>query len=131
MDTLSSLDVLTVNAACKDPYSDFIYADLYDEAGNFLMRQTELYVVPKFFAWKKPNLSVEVKKEDGNTVITLTSDTLAKGVFLDFADCDPALSSNFFDLVSGEPYKVAVTSDRTPEELKRSLQIKTVYDIGR
>ena len=128
---LSSLDVLTVDASCEDQYGEFIYADLYDEAGNLMMRQTELYVVPKFFAWKKPNLTVELKDTEDGVILTIASDTFAKGVYVDFADCDPELSSNFFDLVNGEPYCVTVRSDRTAEELKKSLTIKTVYDIGR
>ena len=68
--------------------------------------------------------------EDG-VILTIASDTFAKGVYVDFTDCDPELSSNFFDLVNGEPYCVTVRSDRTAEELKKSLTLKTVYDIGR
>jgi beta-mannosidase len=131
IDKLSSLDVLTVDATCENKYGEFMYADLYDEAGNFIMRQTELYVVPKFFEWKKPNLTVTMKDEGDDVILEIASDTFAKGVYVDFADCDPVLSSNFFDLVNGEAYRVTIKSDRKADELEKSLQIKTVYDIGR
>ena len=76
-------------------------------------------------------LTVTVKDEGDSVILEITSDTFAKGVYVDFADCDPVLSSNFFDLVNGEAYRVTIKSDRKADELEKSLQIKTVYDIGR
>jgi len=131
VEKLSSKDVLSLDVICKDRYSNYIYAELYDAQDNLIMRQTELYVPPKFFAWKKPNITVDVEEENGVTVIELTSDTLAKGVYLDFEACDPKLSDNFFDLVNGKTHRITVTAEQSTAELSRQFKLLTVYDIGR
>ena len=53
-DALSAADVFACPARAEDPYDTYIYADLFDGDGRFLMRQTELFVPPKHFDWKNP-----------------------------------------------------------------------------
>lgn len=131
VDRLSSLDVFASDAVYENEYREFIYAELYDEGGALIMRQTELYVPPKFFDWRRPKLTVSVQDVEGGAVIEIASDTFAKGVYLDFENTDPVLSSNFFDLVNGETHRVTVRSDKSAAELAAELKILTVYDIGR
>lgn len=131
VDALTSLDVLSLDVIKERPEREFIVADLYDEQGTPVMRQTELYMPPKHFAWAKPTVTVEVEAAEGGAWIRLTSDTLAKGVYLDFDTFDPVLSNNFFDLTDGEPYTVHVTTDKSVEQIREELKILTVYDIGR
>lgn len=128
---LSSKDALTVDASYSNKYSEYIYVDLYDENGKFVMRQTELFVPPKFFEWKKPSFEVDIKNSENGIVIEISSNTFAKGVYIDFDNCDPILSTNFFDLANYEKYKVTVETDKTAEELLTSLKIMSVYDIGK
>ncbi len=128
---LSSLDVYTTDTAYENKYGEYMYAELYDKDGNFIMRQTELYVKPKHFEWKKPNISVDVYEKEGGAVIELSSNVFAKGVFIDFENCDPALSDNFFDIVNKEKVRIDVLTDVSAEELKKQIKIKTVYDIGK
>ena len=128
---LSSSDVLTVKTQYENKYGEYMYAELYDENGELIMRQTELYVPPKFFEWKKPELSVNITDADGEAVIEISSNTFAKGVYIDFDSCDPKLSTNFFDIVNGEVYTVNAKTDVAAEELLKQIRIKSVYDIGR
>lgn len=128
---LSSSDVLTVKTEYENKYGEYMYAELFDENGELIMRQTELYVPPKFFEWEKPEFSVDIKEACGEAVIEISSSTLAKGVYIDFEGCDPKLSTNFFDIVNGEVYTVRAKTDIGAKELLKQIKIKSVYDIGR
>ena len=46
---LSSTDVFSEEFVTKNIYGEYIYSELYDKNGNFIMRQTELFVPPKHF----------------------------------------------------------------------------------
>ncbi|MBE6674995.1 MAG: glycoside hydrolase family 2 protein [Ruminococcaceae bacterium] len=128
---LTSKDVLTVDGTYENKYGEYMYAQLYDKDGSLIMTQTELFVPPKFFEWKKPSFSVDIQESEGGATLTISADTFAKGVYIDFEDCDPTLSSNFFDLVNGEKYTVHIKTDTSAEALKSSLKILSVYDIGK
>ena len=128
---LSSDDVLTVNTEYENKYGEYMFAELYDENGELIMRQTELYVPPKFFEWKKPVFDVEIKKTEGGALIEISADVFAKGVYVDFENCDPKLSTNFFDIVNGKKYQIYAETDVDVSVLKDNIVLKSVYDIGR
>ena len=58
VDSLSSKDVFETCAKCDNKYKEFIYAELYNENGELIMTQTELYVPPKHFEWDKTDIAV-------------------------------------------------------------------------
>ena len=76
-------------------------------------------------------LFAEKLEGENGAEIKLTSNGFAKGVYVDFDGCDPRLSDNFIDLVNKEPYIIKIETDVAEEELKKSISVKTVYDIGR
>ena len=126
---LSSHDVFTYAVRAEDIYDTYLYADLYDDRGAFLMRQVELLVPPKHFNWKKPAISASFTDTEGGVEIELRSDVFAKGVFVDFRDFDCVLSDNFLSLTNGEPYRITARTDRSARELENNLLVKSVYDI--
>lgn len=128
---LASSDVFVKTYAPEDAYSCYLVATLYTEDGAKVFQKTALFVRPKHFTFLKPNISVNFEKTDGSTVkATVRSNVFAQRVYLDFADFDCVLSDNFFDAATDEAYEITFTTDKTPEELARSLQLKSVYDIG-
>ena len=129
IERLESADVYTWKLPDCDIYTSYLYVDLLDENGNLVMRQVEMMVPPKHFTWLKPGITTEFADTAEGVTITLTTDVFAKGVFLDFEGFDCVLSDNFFSLTNGEPYQVTVRTDRSAEELKAALLLKTVYDI--
>ena len=74
---------------------------------------------------------MDVYEKEGGAVIELSSDVFTKGVFIDFDNCDPVLSDNFFDIVNKEKVRIDASTDVSAEELKKQIRIKTVYDIGK
>ena len=131
VDKLTSKDVVTVKVDMSDVYNTFIYADLYDKNGNFIVRNTQLLCEAKHFDFKKPEIKVEITSDGQTATFKATSNTFAKGVNIDFDGIDLVLSDNFFDITNNEPYVVTAKTEYTAEQLKNSLKIMTVYNIGR
>ncbi len=129
VEALTSSDVYTYKIPQVDIYSTYVTADLYDETGALVMRQMELMVPSKHFDWIQPNIRAEFADTDDGVEITLSSDVFAKGVCIDFEDCDCVLSDNFFALTDPEPYRVTLRTDRSAEELQKTVTLKSVYNI--
>ena len=115
----------------EDICNKFIYVDLFDKCGNFICRNTQLLTTPKHFNWKKPAIEVEIKDVEDGVEFAVTSDVFAKSVNIDFEEIDCVLSDNFFDLTNNKPYIVKAKTNYTAEELKNTIKIMSVYDIGR
>ena len=127
---LSSSDVIVCSSKDFDSKADaFFYAELFDENGILLARNTELGVKPKDFELLKPEIKLEVKKENGNTYIYASSNVLAKNVEISFKSYDIVLSDNYFDLTSTEPYKVLAYTELDESTLANDIKIMSVYDI--
>ena len=131
VDSLKSSDVFTLNVDFENMYDQYIYADLYDKNGNFISRNTQLLTEAKHFNWKKPNIKVDVRDIDGGVEFAFTSDVFAKSLSVDFEGIDCILSDNFFDITNKEPYIVKTTTNHSAKELKDSIKLMSVYDIGR
>ena len=129
---LTSRDVFEKEITPCDSYSNYIDVKLYDADGNLVSAQTELFVKPKHFKFIKPEISVEFEKYDNiNTTCYVKSNVFAKDVYLDFENFDTTFSQNFFDITDDEVHTITFKSDKTVEELKENIRIKTVYNIGR
>ncbi len=127
--SLTSRDVLTYEVPEVDKHESYLAVELYDENGNFIMRQVELLVPAKHFHWKKPTIQTSFRDTDEGVEITVSSDVFAKGVAIDFEDADCVLTDNFFALTDGSPYTVVARTMQTAEELREQLIVKTIYDI--
>ena len=129
VEALTAKDVFSYKVPESDPYETYLYVDLYDGAGNFLMRQTELLVPAKHFSWLPPHLDFQFTDAEGGVEIAVTSDVFTKGVAIDFDTFDCVLSDNFFDLTDGQPYRVTARTDRSAAQLRDHLLYKTVNGI--
>lgn len=129
VEALTAKDVFSYKVPESDPYETYLYVDLYDGAGNFLMRQTELLVPAKHFSWLPPHLDFQFTDAEGGVEIAVTSDVFTKGVAIDFESFDCVLSDNFFDLTDGQPYRVTARTDRSAAQLRDHLLYKTVNGI--
>lgn len=129
VERLSAQDVYTYKIPAEDAHTTYVYADLYDAARRFLMRQTELLVPAKHFEWKQPALDIQFADTQDGVEITVRSNVFAKGVAIDFRDFDCVLSDNFFDVTSAEPYRVVARTNRAAEELRSNVTVKSVFDV--
>lgn len=129
VEALTSSDVYTYKVSCEDIYDTYIYVDLYDENGHFLMRQVEMMVPAKHFNWIQPKITTQFTDREDGVEIAVSSDVFTKGVCIDFRDFDCVLSDNFFALTNREPYRVTIKTHHKAKELEERVIIKNVYDI--
>ena len=129
VEALTARDVFSYKVPEADPYVSYLYVILYDEAGDFLVPQTELLVPAKHFSWLPPHLDFQFTDAEGGVEIAVTSDVFTKGVAIDFDSFDCVLSDNFFDLTDGQPYRVTARTDRSAAQLRDHLLYKTVNGI--
>ncbi len=129
VEKLSSLDMPAVKLPKINEYTTYFYADLYDEMGSFIMRQTQLFTMPKHFEWLKPDIRVIAENIEGGVEFKVSSDVFARGVEIDFAGHDVILSDNYVDLADGREYKLFCETLYSAEELLTDLIVQSVYDI--
>lgn len=116
-------------------YDRFFVYELYDEAGMLLSKQTLLFVKPKHFEWKKPNILTDVRQDNGEMRIMLASDVFAKGVCVRFKNTDVVLSDNFVDLTDDQPVWLTVEkwlggNAKSLSEMKAGIEVYSIADIG-
>lgn len=112
----------------------FFAADLYDNNNNFIMRQTHLYVKPKYYNWEKPEFTVRIAENNGEFILSISSNAFGKMLKLIFLVFDMVLSDNFFDITSEEPVVITAkpcgsVDSLTAEKIKEAISFKSVYDI--
>ncbi len=131
VDKLTSEDVLSVKINDERPYDTYYYAELYDNAGNLITRHTHLLCKPKHFEWQKPEIKLSTEKVPGGVQINISADTFVKGLEINFRDFDANPSDNYFDIVSGDTYKITVETDLSCAEVLDNISCISTYDIGK
>ena len=106
-----------------DPKRSFAVFELLD-GERILSRQLVFFDAAKHLALPVPQIRSEWKADGDAFALTLSSDTLAREVWLSFGDLDTRLSDNAFDLLPGEPLTVRVHSQATFEQLRAALQVR-------
>lgn len=101
--------------------------------GGVVVSENKVYFAPvKYMELKKPEISVSVTETEKDFVFELMTDTLVKGLYVDFTDRDFILSDNFFDLIPGIGKKLLLSKERaeniTVEELKEKIKFLSVAD---
>ena len=91
------------------------------------------FTSPRYFEFKKPNITVDITGTGREYVLTVSSDKLASMIALDFGDEEVILDDNFFDLVTGTPRQMKLYTPHATavETLRRTLTVKSLYDVGR
>lgn len=102
--------------------------------GNAL-KTVETLAPYKYMELPVPKLSVEVRQQEEDYEISLTSDCFAPFVALDFPDADVIFSDNFFTIADRKTHVIKIRkqdiqrgSFSSAEDMKKRLQIKTLAD---
>ncbi|MDO4285512.1 MAG: glycoside hydrolase family 2 protein [Eubacteriales bacterium] len=104
------------------------------ENGRMLCEGSTLLCLAKEFAWRRPQLSLNVRENPDSYEITVAADCYAKGVCLDTRTGDCLFSDNFFDLVPDSARVTTVarkdaTGISSADELRSVLQAVTLGDV--
>jgi beta-mannosidase len=99
-------------------------------SGETISPQVFYFVETKKLKLGLPVLQKDLSKKGDTLIVKLMTNTLAKNVFvsIDGASIINSISDNYFDLLPGEEKVLYFYSDRSLEELKKSISIKTLRD---
>lgn len=93
------------------------------------------FVPPKGLQLETPAIQLEWRQEEEGLMLTLTSPVLAKDVYLrdapPSAEGEARFSHNFFDLLPGKPRTIGIDTDRSLEDVRSALRIRTLADTPR
>lgn len=102
----------------------YVEAVFMDEDGT-VSTEVEIFVPFKHLRLEQPMISMEVKEEEEQFLITLRAERFAAFVELDFAETDAIFSDNYFYISNGEDKLVTLAkSDITGEPLQSGAQLK-------
>lgn len=122
--TIKKQDLLKDNSA-EDV---LLYANLKD--GDKNISENFLYFAkPKNMNLPEPNVKHSIYAVDSGYKIELTSDQLAKNLYLTVAGIEGQFSDNYFDLLPNVTKVVKLETDQKISDIKDKLQMKTIYDV--
>jgi beta-mannosidase len=116
----------------QDPSKVFLYCELLDEGRSF--SSNTLFFRPfKDLSLPAPNVSTQVLRTRREAAVTLSTDRLARAVYLSAEGLEGSFSDNFFDLLPGRKITVFFRGSSgsrafTADELRRRLRVRTLSD---
>lgn len=97
----------------KTVAAEEVYVKLELRENNELLAERRCYLVyPKDLNLPKANVKYDVKEENGETIVELTSDVLAKDVQVYMVLGQGTFSDNFFDLGAGETKRIVFKTEK-------------------
>jgi beta-mannosidase len=122
--TLSLKDIKEL----ADLSKTFLLVRLMDE-NNVLASDSYFFVNPKELYLPKANINTKLRIENGKLLVDLTTDKLAKNVYLSIDNIDADFSDNYFDLLPGESKIVTLEVAYTEKILESDLKIQTLNTL--
>jgi len=86
------------------------------------------FKVPRYLDLPKPIVAHSIAKVPDGYSITLSTDVLARNVYLSAGDGDYFFSDNYFDILPGQKVTVHLKTDLGEEKLKKVFSLRTLRD---
>lgn len=120
---------LTALLEGRDPARVFLHCELLAD-GRAVSSNTLFFRPFKDLALAAPNVTTFTLTRGLSPVVILSTDRLARGVYLSAEGLEGSFSDNFFDLLPGQKVTVSFLSKRpaTTDELRRRLRVRTLSD---
>jgi beta-mannosidase len=119
-------DAQLLNGA--DPHATFAVFELLD-GDKVVSRNLVFFDEAKTLALPAPRIESSLEADGNGYKLTLSSDTLARDVWVSFGDLDAELSDNAFDLLPGQRMTLTVHSKASLEKLKQALQVQDLANV--
>jgi beta-mannosidase len=113
----------------QDASKVFLHCELL--AAGRVVSSNALFFRPfKDLSLPAPNVATQVARARGAMLVTLSTDRLARGLYLSAEGLEGSFVDNFFDLVPGRKVSVEFRAPRpvAPDELRRRLRVRTLSD---
>lgn len=115
------------DAGAADTSRVFVVADLSIDGAS--LSRNLVYLAPTKETHLKPaTLKIETTEAGGSYKIRITSQVLARDVYLSFGSLDVKLSDNYFDLLPGESVEVTASSAASLSALRSQMKAISLAD---
>jgi beta-mannosidase len=111
----------------QKPENSVVEILLKNTAGQTLYRRLYYLVPPKKLSLPKASITIKVEQITEGYQLSLSSDRLAKNVFIG-TEFDGFFSDNYFDLLAGERKVVIFKTERILDDLKKAFTTKSLVD---
>src|SRR5207245_10660869 len=113
----------------KDPKSVFVFAELL-VGGKPVSRNEHFFQPYKNLLLPRPRISAQAVRTRAGFIITLSSDKLARAVYLSAPNHRGFFMDNYFDLIPGRKVDVEFRSvgPTTATEFRKQLRISSLAD---
>jgi beta-mannosidase len=98
------------------------------ENGKLISQNLEYLAPTKSIVLPEPHIHSEIERAGDGFNVTLTSQVVARSVYVSFGEHDAEYSDNYFDLLPNSPVTIHVTSRATLEALRSAIRIQTLAD---
>lgn len=99
------------------------------ENTNTLTENLFYFTEPKDLLLSKPQITLkELRRENDEYILELSTNKLAKNVFLTLDETDVFFSNNYFDLLPGDNYIIRCKSNKTITDLDKKIQVRSLVD---
>ena len=97
--------------------------------GNIISENIKFFSKIKDIKLPVPTIKSTINEKDYSFEVDLTTDKLAKNIYLCIAEADGFFSDNYFDLLPGEVKKVTYSGEISLEDLENNLKLISLADI--
>jgi beta-mannosidase len=111
----------------QKPENCVVEIQLKSPEGKILYRRLYYMVPPKKLTLPKANINLQVEQVTEGYKLTLSSERLAKNVFIG-TEADGFFNDNYFDLLPGEKKTVIFKTERILDDMKNSFTTKSLVD---
>jgi beta-mannosidase len=116
--------------AGTQPRARFAVVDLLVD-GQRVSRALTFFDAAKALALHVPHIRTQWAPSGDGYTLSLSTDTLARAVWVSFGTLDAQLSDNAFDLLPGEPVSLHVRSTASLDALRGALQLQDLASATR
>jgi beta-mannosidase len=111
--------------------SRLVFVCRLKKGNEILVENLTYFKSSKDLDLKSPKISTNITKSTSGFTIELTTNILAKNIYLTCNDDEGFFNDNYFDLIPGAQKTITVTTHLRQDEFKRSLKIISLVDSHR
>jgi beta-mannosidase len=108
--------------------AELVLSTVLSQNGRILSENLLYFDHAKFLLLQKPEIKTEIAQTNSGFEIELSTNTLAKSVYLSLPDGEDDFSDNFFDMLPNEKVKIRLNTKLSINELKDKLLVRSLID---
>ncbi len=111
--------------------NEVLFTTSIERDGKIVSENKLYFNHDKFLKLQKPDIKTKIVQVEGGFEIELTTNTLAKSVFLSLPNGDDNFSDNFFDLMPDKPERIKTKTGLILSQLREQLDVYSLFDSSK